>query len=173
MKEVVILGTTHEIQEGNRLSVEFKAYINKLVKIYNISSIAEEIEDSNVHIAATVCAELGLSHEIIDPNPKYYKRLGIKPIADIEYEVMQLHFLNVSPLNRDKVSPEVLLDFDSRMREEHSSKREKEWLKNILALNTWPLLVIVGANHFTYFSDLLLENKIKVHKAAPNWPREK
>ena len=172
MKEAVILGTTHDIQEGNKLSAEFKDHIFKLVKIYNISAIAEEIEDSNVHIAAKVCAELGLAHKVIDPNPKYYKKLGIKPIDRIEYEVMAFHFLNVSPLNRDKVSPEVLLDFDSRMREEHSSKREKEWLKNILALNTWPLMVIVGANHFTYFADLLSENKIKVHKVAPNWPGE-
>jgi len=172
MKEAVILGTTHGIQEGNKLSAEFKAHIIKLVKIYNISAIAEEIEDSNVHIAATVCAELGLYHEVIDPNPKYYKQLGIKPISDIEYEVMQFHYLAVSPLKRDKMPPDVLNDFDSRMREEHSSKREKEWLKKILALNTWPLLVIVGANHFTYFSDLLSENKIKVHKAAPNWPTE-
>ena len=170
MKEAVILGTTHGIQEGNQLSAEFKAHIIKLVKIYNISAIAEEIEDSNLHIAAAVCAELGLSHEVIDPNPEDYKNLGIKPIHVIEYEVMQLHYLDVSPLKRDKMSSKVLNDFDSRMREEHSSKREKEWLKKILVLNTWPLMVIVGADHFTYFSDLLSENKIKVHKADPNWP---
>lgn len=169
MKAAVILGTTHSIQEGKKFSAEFKDHLIKLVKIYNISAIAEEIDDSNVYIAATVCAELGISHKVIDPNPEDYKNLGIKPIQVIEYEVMECHNLTVSPLNRDKVSPEILQDFDSRMREEHSSKREIQWLKKILVLNTWPVMVIVGADHFTYFSDLLSENEINVHKAAPNW----
>ena len=165
MKKAVILGTNHDIQEGEYLQDGFKSYLSCLIQQYGIKAVAEEIRDDLEFIVAkNVCEELVIKHKIIDPNPDEYESLGITHLHQIKYEITtkyEIHDLDDHP--------EALTEFSHRKREEHHSIRENEWLKRILELNTWPILVIVGSAHFSHFSSLLLQNDICVTESESNW----
>lgn len=170
MKQAIIIGTNHYIQEGRGFETEYKAYITEIVRNHKIKAIGEEIrDDRDFSVAKNVCEDLGIAHKIIDPNPEKYEELGITPIHEIEYFIMTKYDLDKSPLYRELTPPEAIVELQSIMREKHSSIREHEWLRRLLTLDTWPVLVICGSDHFEYFSRLLSENNISVIKNASNW----
>ncbi len=168
MKKAVILGTNHDIQEGKDLKEGFKSYLSKLIQQNGIKAVAEEIRDDlDFIVAKEVCEELSITHKIIDPNPAEYGNLGITPVGHIEYDIMNKY--EISVLYAVDTPHEALDEFEIRKRKEHHSIREEEWLKRILALNTWPVLVICGSAHFKHFSSLLSENDISVTESESNW----
>lgn len=170
MKIAVIMGTNHNIQEGKEHQESFQSYLTELVQKYGIEAIAEEIGDRcELIVAKNVCENLCITHKIIDPNPAKYKELGITPIHHIMNAIMWKYNLKRFSFDGSGMPPEALDEFNLRLRKEHSSIREKVWLEEILALDTWPVLVVCGANHFEYFSSLLLENGISVNEDVSNW----
>jgi hypothetical protein len=170
MTSVFVVGTNHGIQRGESLKDDFKSYVTHLCLANNINVIAEEINDDAEYVVAKdVCEELSICHKIIDPNPRDYDRLGVTEYHKIVYEIMRRHDLELSP-SIDNGSPQKALDeFESRKRVEHHRPREIEWLRRIQENDTWPVLVICGADHFDSFYKLLLQNGIKTTRADPNW----
>jgi hypothetical protein len=170
MKKAVIVGTTHDIQEGNSQQGDFESYLIELVQKYGVEAIAEEIgEDADFVVAKIVCQQLYIAYKIIDPNPKEYDELGIKPLHHIEGEIMFKHDLGAPPKADNGKPSDALNEFESRKREEHHSIREKEWLKRTLSLDIWPVLVICGSAHVEHFSRLLSNNGIGATIAVSNW----
>jgi hypothetical protein len=168
MKKVILVGTNHQIQRGEKLKGCFEKYILNLAIKHEIKGVAEEInEDAELIVAKKICQKLSISHKIIEPNPKEYDELNIEHVHKINYEFCNYYYLE-SPPNDINSSPQVLKKYESRIQETYRA-RENEWLKRILSLNTWPILVICGSNHFKPFSELLFQNKINVTFGESSW----
>jgi hypothetical protein len=170
MKLVFVVGTNHGIQKGESRKDDFKSYITDLCIANNIIVIAEEINDDAEYVVAKdVCKQLDISHKIIDPNPRDYSSLGVTDYHRIEYEIMSKYDLELRP-SIDNGSPHEALDeFESRKRFEHCHPREVEWLRRIQENDTWPALVICGADHFEPFCELLSQNDINTTPVESNW----
>ncbi len=170
MKTAVILGTNHGIQRGENRKDDFKSYLKNLCEQHKIRVIAEEINDNaNFIVAKSVCENLCIDHLIIDPNPTEYEQFGIKKYHVIEYEVMKLYDLDLKPSDDNGTPLEALNEFESRIRNEHCHPRESVWLKRIQKHGNWPTLVICGSHHFETFSNLLLDNDIRVISTESHW----
>ena len=169
MNEVILVGTNHEIQRGVKLKCCFEPYILGLVKKYKIKAIAEEInEDTENIVAKNICQKLSIIHKIIEPNPKEYDELNIEHIHKIDNEFRNIYDLESSPPNDPNSSAEVLKKYESRIQKTYRA-RESEWLKRIQSLNTWPILIICGSNHFKFFRKLLFHNSISVIFGESSW----
>lgn len=168
MKSVVLIGTNHEIQRGTKLKKYFEEYILCLVKKHDINGVAEEInEDAEFIVAKKVCENLSIIHKIIEPHPSEYDELGIEHIHKIDYYFSNLDLVSLPP-NKTNSSSQVSEEYEYRVQETYR-RRENEWLKRILNLNVWPVLIICGSSHFKPFSELLLQNDIKITFGEPSW----
>lgn len=167
MNKAVVVGTKHSIQRGERYSNEFKSYLFYLIEKHNIDAIAEEIDDNAIYIAQQMCNDLKIIHKVIEPNSSTYTQLGIEHVHEIIYDFMNEYDLEEAP-NEDNCSKNVLEDYNKRVQKTYR-QREIVWLKRIINLDTWPLLVICGADHFEHFCNLLAANSICVNKESTNW----
>lgn len=174
MKVAVVVGTNHSIQRGENLKDNFKSYLINLCETHNIKTIAEEInENADFIVAKTVCQDLNIDHIIIDPKPTEYDKLGIKKYNTIEYQIMNIYNLDSRPSITNGTPNDALIEFESRLRDQHFHPREVEWLKRIQEHNNWPILVICGSNHFESFCNLLSDNHISVISCESNWGNDK
>ena len=165
MKKAVLLGTSHPIQSGNDQKASFQPYIEQLCDIHNVNAIAEEIDDQYRSIAAVVSDKLNIMYKIIEPTSAEREKLGIEKEHQILYQLTQLNEIENWP---DEASPDVYEEYTDRVQITHR-KRESEWLKRIDELNTWPVLIICGADHYQHFYHLLSSSGIDVIKAKDKW----
>jgi len=183
MRKVIVLGTSHPIQKGERgdeIKQKFKSFLKNIYKTYSIKMIAEEInEDANFIIAKELCKELGIKYKIIEPHPDKYEELDIKGIDIVRHEIHNKYYeyfdkYNILPnfLDNENIPKDIIDDYESKLYKEHSHPRECEWLKRIKEDDTSPILVIFGANHFDSFSKLLADNTIEVIKSDAYWGKE-
>lgn len=170
MKKIFVVGTTHDIQYGEKNKCAFYSYIKELCIAEGINVIAEEINDDAAYVVAkNICNDLSISHKIIDPNPGEYGSLGIKEYHKIVYEIMQEYGLKEPPSVKASTPDMILKKLSERIRLEHHHPRELEWLRRIEENNCWPTLVICGSAHFDSICDLFLEKGIKVVPKESNW----
>jgi hypothetical protein len=172
MKRVILIGTDHEIQKGQRgikLKNCFEKYLLGLVKKYDINSVAEEIDEgAECIVAKKICESRSIIHKIIEPHPSEYDELEIEHVHKIDYYFSNNYDLESTPPNESNCSPQVLQEYRLRVQGTHR-RREKEWLQRILNLNIWPVLIICGSSHFEPFSELLLQNDIEITFSESNW----
>lgn len=167
MNEVILIGTSHSIQEGKINKEEFKNYLTRLCEEHNIESIAEETLHDCETVGKTIATQLGIPHIIIEPKKEEYDSLGIEHIHKILYELC----------NRAEKEPDCSFeDLPNGLQEEyherfqkHMRDREKIWLQKIKDHNKYPLLITCGADHFDCFSNLLEQNHISVIPESSKW----
>lgn len=170
MKKVVLLGTNHKIQRGNDQKDKFQSYLERLVSIYDISVIGEEINDDNhvFSVAKSVSESLCIAYIIIEPKPSELGGLKIEQVHEIMYEFMMMYDLESESPSMENLSPKVYKEYTSRIQGTYRA-REAEWLNRLQELNTWPVLVICGADHYQPFCDLLSSKGIHVVKENSYW----
>jgi len=179
MKEVTLLGTSHEIQRGERLEEEFKDLLVNQFKNNDFLSIAEEIDNKKSYIAKGICLEKGIEYLIVEPTPEEKRVLGIPLEEDIVYGISQSHYemleeIEVWPSDPSAITlpEEVWLEYSNQMQSSYT-KREKEWLKRLTKMDKWPSLFICGAEHFKPFKELLESSGITVKALYAYWDPEK
>jgi len=167
MNEVILLGTSHPIQRGeDNKSEKFSIYIEQLIRDYSIKAIAEEIDGESKLIAQKLAEEKNIIHKLIDPNNEEKKILQIKDEDEIKKEILQIpgcDKLDSGQWN-DKADEEI-----DKLEQISYRQREEEWFKRIKELNTFPLLVICGANHYEPFYKLLENNMFSVMYGNPHF----
>lgn len=169
VRKAYIVGTNHEFRRGEQRKREFSSFLQKVCIQFDIQLIAEEInDDAKLIIARDIAINQGIEHLIIELRPSQYEKHGIKPIQEIEYEVMQVFELDslADPMG---ISDTAGRELDQRIFEQHNSPREKVWLSRIETANLWPVLIICGANHTASFSNLLSHNDILTKVIEQYW----
>ncbi len=168
IQKVILIGTSHSIQEGREKKDAFTAYLKSLCNLHGIQLIAEETKEPPETVGFEIANELSIGHKVIEPNLETYESLGIKEIHKIQYEILIKSGLN--PYPEIENLPTVLFEeYESKMRIEHMEPREKVWLGKIQSSKISPVLVTCGANHFDSFAGLLSQNKIEVIKEDKKW----
>ena len=173
MEKVVLIGTEHSIQRGERAPAEFKAMLLEECKKHGIEAIAEEIEKNIESVAFKLTKEIEIDHLYADPDKDERVKRGIK--SDCRCDLLfkyrdQYPQLSAWPKesNENTLPPEVWQEYSRRTNESYR-KREKVWLDKILKFNKWPLLFICGADHFFEFSKLLERAGYSVVTAHEDW----
>ena len=167
MNEVVLIGTSHSIQEGKINKEEFENYLTRLCKDYNIKSIAEETRHDCETIGKNISIQLSIPHIIIEPKISEYDSLGIEHVHKIVYELCTRPGIELFPDIKD-FSTELKDEYYERL-QKHMRNREKIWLEKIKDHNVYPLLITCGADHFECFADLLEQNHISVIPESSKW----
>ena len=171
MKTIVLIGTNHNFQrpvmgpyaEGIEV---FRHTLHELCLQYKIHAIAEEMSLHALHehdveesVAQQVCADLGLLHQLSDPSPLERSELGILQDNDIRVEHM------LDGWTQEQIEADVL----ARGSQASGIIRECFWWQKIQEFDTWPLLFICGADHFSSFTDLLNSDGVEVIEACRDW----
>ena len=170
MKKAVLLGTSHTIQRGNNQKGSFESYIGQLCDIHNINAIAEEIDDQCRSIAAGVSDRLNIMYKIIEPTLVESEKLGIEKEHHIRSGLMNINEIVNWPdeVSANNLPSDVYEEYTDRIQATYR-KRESEWLKRINELNSWPVLIICGADHYQPFYQLLISSSIDVIKVNGEW----
>lgn len=171
MPIVVLIGTDHKFQRpgnGPHLKgvAEFRHTLHNLCHQHKIIAIAEEmslyaLQEKGVSesVAQRLCAEQGLPHQFSDPSPEERWKLGIRQDNDIRAE----------HLSDGWTDEQVKVDVLARGRAVSDLIREQYWWRRIQDLDTWPLLFICGAKHFTSFASLLRCAGVSVVEVCQDW----
>ena len=130
---------------------------------YNIKAIAEEIDDESTYIAEDISTKLNIKYQIIEPNEEERIALGIEDRAYIDYQFEFKYKVDI-----DKLPPNAQEEYYKKTQGVYR-KRESEWLKRILTLDTWAVLIICGANHYQPFFELLSKEGIETVKESSKW----
>jgi len=158
LKEIILLGTRHSIQRGEKREQDFRIFMNHLISTHRPSTIAEEIEDK--YIVADIASLKGLNYLIIEPTREEREKLGILDTSIIEHNI----FMEFDDHDSDEAKAELQM-----RKEEVYRAREREWLRRINNVKECPILVICGANHFYPFAKLLNENGYKTIQVDDDW----
>lgn len=167
MNEVILIGTSHSIQEGKINKEEFENYLERLCEEYNIKSIAEETRDDYQTIGKTIATQLSIPHIIIEPKKEEYDSLGIEHLHKILYELCNRAEKDLNCNVEDL--PNNLKEEHHERFQKHMRDREKIWLQKIKDHNKYPLLITCGADHFECFSNLLQQDNISVNSESSKW----
>ncbi len=172
MHTVVLVGTDHNFQrpvDGPHAEgiAQFRVELRELCLQYHLAGIAEEmslsaLKEYNVteSVAQQVCVSLGLRHQYSDPSSRAERsELGIRQDNDIRAE----HIFSNS--TQEEIEADVL----ARGSVPSDKIREQFWLRKVQEFDTWPLLFVCGANHFTSFTALLKASGFTVVEAHPDW----
>ena len=158
-KKIILVGTSHTIQRGEKRSPVFHKYIEHLVsKKYKIQVLAEEIDVNSV--VAKIASSALIDYLIIEPTPEERTALGIQSLNIIEHNI----FMEYDDVNSKKAKDEC-----TKQKENVYRLREKEWLKRVNSINKFPVLIICGAEHFIPFAELLRQNDYEVVEECENW----
>lgn len=157
MSKVVLVGTNHTIQR-DFVRTDFTDYISALVSKYDVKIIAEEIDTNSV--PANIAKKLNLGYVVIEPTLQERTSLGIPSLGVIENSI----FMDFDDCSSKEAQSELSLRKELVFR-----SRENEWLKRITTQQSFPILIIFGANHFQPFSELLRQNGFEVVDECPLW----
>jgi hypothetical protein len=165
-RKILVLGTNHGFQrEDSKFSIalhlEFADFLLRTIQDGSVVAIAEEnnlealAEHSrDMSVPERIAAELGIPHRHCDPNHQTRAELGIR----------QENSIRVQYFPKKVSETEVLNELNTSDR-----KREEYWLQQLLALNSWPVLFICGANHVDPFLKLIENNGIQTSLIASDW----
>ena len=105
--------------------------------------------------------KLNIQYKIIEPNEEEREELGIEDRADIDAEFRRVNNVQdySEELSLNNLSAKEYEKYDERTQNVYR-QRELEWLRRINNLNTWPVLIICGANHCQPFFELLSKKGI-------------
>ena len=171
MQTIVLIGTNHNYQRPVKGQYakgikKFRHTLHKLCQQYKIRAIAEEMSLHALHehgvaesVAQQVCADLGLRHQLSDPSPDERSELRILQNNDIRAEHLR------DGWTQEQIEVDVL----ARGNQASDKIRERFWWQKIQVLDTWPLLFICGANHFTSLTGLLESAGMEVIETHRDW----
>ncbi len=159
MNTVVLLGTEHPIQRGEKEPTAFRAVLMEECKKHKVKAIAEEIDNGVDTVASMLAADLDIGHLYVDPDNNERVERGIE--SDCRFDIVckygdrypQIKIWPREP-SAENLPDEVWEVYDRRTTESYR-RRERVWLEKITSFDKWPLLFVCGADHFREFSKLL------------------
>lgn len=166
MRQIVLIGTSHSFQRpGSNESASFGTFVENICSQFRIAAIGEEMsEDAPAKngVTQSVCHQIALSrslsHRYCDPNMRQRAEIGAPREEDIRLKAWQEVWPKRGREERIK----------RELRASHAA-RERYWLERLIELDTWPALLVCGAEHVRYFCDLAEINGIEVVVAADDW----
>ena len=167
MNQVVLLGTKHTHQRGNS---QFSAFIEQLVDEYKIACIAEEIDIPKPSSASELSKARTITHLVIEPTHKERLKLEISNLEKEAFYLMNEYDFSIWPTDatEEQLPPGVWGKYEE-IRERTHRLRENEWWRRIQIMNTWPCLVICGANHYHPFKEKLIKQGVQVIDTEECW----
>ena len=146
-RKIFVFGTNHLLQCGcspfTELDIEeFRKFIRILCQSNDIKFIAEEMTDDGLKeysVQATICQSIALELNIDISH------------VDVEQELREK--LGIDDLGLSKAAiPDGQLQPDEALKELYNHNlsnpiRECSWLAHIIIKNSWPTLLVCGANH--------------------------
>lgn len=162
MRQIVLIGTWHHFQlPGGPESASFGMFVEDIFSQHRVAAIAEEMsEDALAENGVTqsvghqIALARGLAHRYCDPSRN--KRVVMYVLQ--ESDIRKTGFLQSWEPGR----------IESEIRSSHAI-RERYWLDRLSELDIWPALFVCGANHVSYFRDLLEKQGFEVTVAADDW----
>lgn len=160
MTHVFLIGTSHDYQRlGHPQAASFREVIDGACKGNGVKALAEEMSREGLRGAATsvgedVAAALRIAHCYCDPNSAERAALAIVEADDIR---MSGFFAG-----RDEATTEAEVAASYE-------KREREWLRRLRAVDTWPVLFVCGADHVHTFRQLLEQDGLAVQVLFEKW----
>jgi hypothetical protein len=128
---------------------------------FAIRAVAEELDQkllASLRVAETparrIATRLGLPHTYCDPSRAERLKLGTTTEGEIRFEAKEQGWTDAETNERLAA---------------HSAIREKVWLERIIKLDTWPVLLVCGADHVPTFSRRAAEQGCKVALADADW----
>lgn len=166
---MILIGTAHTFQRPQTGPIvpaieEFRCFIRNLCVQNGVRALAEEmnrqaLQEHGVQesIAQQLSRELGLIHQFSDPATKERSMLGIRSENDIRIEGW------IKRWSQKEIDKAVIQNANS------DRVREGYWFLKLLEIDTWPILFICGADHFSPFSSLLRKADVTVVEACKDW----
>ncbi len=167
MRTAFLIGTNHLYQrplplphdQGHK---QLREIIAATCQRKGVKAIAEEMcidglkpYDVDESVCKQVADDLHLAHRYCNPSIQEHKERGI--------------IINEEKFRFDGVvanKPQQQIEVEIRASHEI---RECYWLKQLIKLDTWPVLFVCGADHTEPFRALLQANGIVVHVLCTNW----
>jgi hypothetical protein len=169
---VILVGTDHTFQTPPNnahlpANEAFRLAIRHICLQHKVKAIAEEMNQMALEERRTtqsvpqqLSAELNLHHLFAEPNRDERRLLGINP--------EEINKIKAQGWKNGWTQKQI-----DAVDNESDRIREREWLRRIQNLNTWPLLFICGADHFTSFAILLRKAGMTVLEAFQDWAPDK
>lgn len=163
MIRAYIIGTSHpyQIADCDFASTDARAYRNSLQEAcswHKIRAIAEEMSwealKDGTSLAEDLCQQLGLLYRACDPDSEERGRLGIRNEGLVRIRALQEDWDDAT--------------LNDAIRAEYR-KREEYWLRQLQALDVWPVLFICGASHVASFLQLLSESNVETKVLKQDW----
>lgn len=171
MRTVILIGTDHKYQRPidgpDTQGIElFREALRIVCREHCVQAIAEEMSFEALQekgleesVPEQLGSELSLKHQFSDPTQEERWNLGIRQDNDIRAE----HF------NDGWSQEQIEGDVRARGKVVSDRIRERYWWNRIRELDTWPLLFICGADHYSSFSALLTRQGVKVIESYRDW----
>lgn len=166
MAKVILIGTSHKYQclggGADAESIEkFKRMVRLACLEHGAKAVAEEMSEAAIKerrasesATQTLCREIGLEHQLSDPSPELRTQLSICNVNDIKLKGILENWTD------DHI--------EAAVRKSHET-RERFWLKQLCALDVWPVVFVCGAEHCNSFVELLEANNIEVVIVFKDW----
>lgn len=169
MNTVILIGTAHSVQLGEKAPDLFKTVLIDECKLQKVKAIAEEIKEGDKTIASMLDEEHQIQYLYADPGYKERMTRGIATniVRDIMNEYPEICLWPKEP-SSENLPREVWKEYSKRTDRAYRM-REQIWLERIISFDKWPLLFICGADHFTEFSKLLKSNGFHVVESHKDW----
>lgn len=177
-RKIYLIGTKHKYQYGARAKNKFDdicteseetafcAYVNSVVKRFDIQVIAEELNHQGLEWATVeqsvleaVASSLNIPHRFCEPNTHE------RGLLDIEADESVIHDRAWREALSDSAK-ETLIRF-------WFLKREMVWLQRLIGLDQWPVLYICGCNHVQSFQKLIATQEILCEVVCEKWDSTK
>lgn len=171
MKRVLLIGTSHTVQRGERSPEKFEQLISDLYSKYGFMGIAEEIDKGEEYLSESFCNQNNLKYLCLEPDEVERRKLGIQPrhlmVKDVIDEFEE-EYPQIRSWELEKLPKQVRKKFQTLLDESYRA-RENEWWERLSAQNYWPMLCVCGAEHFEPFKCLLQKNGIEVTCVHGDW----
>jgi hypothetical protein len=162
MRQIVLIGTSHSFQRpGSNESASFGTFVENICSQYRIAAIGEEMSEDALAengVTQSVCQQIALSrglvHRYCDPDNTQRAALHVLQDNDIRANGF------IHGWTPEKIEAEIRSSY---------AVRERHWLNQLTEMDTWPTLLVCGANHVGYFCDLAEKQGFEVRVVADDW----
>jgi hypothetical protein len=168
MRQIVLIGTSHPSQKPKSAdSASFGPFVENICSQYCIAAIGEEMNEDALAEngeAQSVCHQIALSrgfaHRYCDPDRMQRAAMGILQENDVKLKAWKEQWPERGRKREARIKRELRAS---------DAARERYWLERLIELDTWPALLVCGANHVRYFCDLAEKQGFEVRVAADDW----
>lgn len=165
-QHILVLGTDHRFQFGGsarseRQNAAFCHLLEDLVETHQVRLVAEEMsldalrdQNQDESTVAAFARQNRVCHLYCDPPASIHSQMGLRVERNASW------FRQVERWSDERIADAIA--------HEHRI-RERYWKNRILEADTWPCLLVCGAEHAVPVSGLFLASGLNASIIAENW----